>query len=225
MRVFYDYNVVGIWQYDDPHYVKKEVDGKIVEGFFNEKGEEIQAGAKPGFAKLEDVDGNGKITAADKKVIGSRTPSFLLSMGNQFNYKNFSFSFLLNGTFGQWKERIDLDIPQWTNNTMFNYLSGMNYWTPENPTNEITCLNYTRYGDHHFYSKVNYVTVKNISLGYDLEKKWLRTLGISALNINLSVNNLCSFSNVDNTTNLDADNMYYGYPTNRSYMLGLNLTF
>lgn len=225
LRVFYDYNVVGIWQYDDPHYVKKEVDGKIVEGFFNEKGEEIQKGAKPGFAKLEDVDGDGKITAADKKVIGSKTPSFLLSMGNQFKYKNFSFSFLLNGVFGQWKDRVDLDITRWTNNVIFNYLSGMNYWTPENPTNEMTCLNHSRYGNHGFYSKVNYVTVKNISLGYDLEKKWLKTLGISALNVNLSVNNLCSFSNVDNTTNLDADNMYYGYPTNRSYMLGLNLTF
>lgn len=136
------------------------MDGKIVEGFFNEKGEEIQTGAKPGFAKLEDVDGDGKITATDKKVIGSKTPSFLLSMGNQFQYKNFSFSFLLNGVFGQWKERRDLDITQWTNSVMFNYLSGMDYWTPENPSNEITCLNHIRYGNHGFYSKVSYVTVK-----------------------------------------------------------------
>ena len=51
LRVFYDYNVVGIWQYDDPCYVKKEVDGKIIEGFYNEKGEEIQKGAKPGFLR------------------------------------------------------------------------------------------------------------------------------------------------------------------------------
>lgn len=223
LKVFYDYNVVGIWQYDDPHYVKKEVDGKIVEGFFNEKGEEIQAGAKPGAAKLEDVNGDGRISAADKKVIGSRNPSFLLSMGNQFRYKNFSFSFLLNGVFGQWKERHDLNLERWM--MTYNYLSGMNYWTPENASNEMTSLVYSPYDKHSFYSKVNYVTVKNISLGYDLEKKWVKALGISALNINVSVNNLYSFSNVDNTTNLDADDMYTAYPTNRSYMFGLNLTF
>ena len=229
LRVFYDYNAIGIWQEDDPAYKEKifyNDKGEIVDrkwGFYNENGEEIQAGAKPGFAKLEDVDGNGVITAADKKVIGSKTPSFLLSMGNQFQYKNFSLSFLLNGVFGQWKERFDLNIPQW--DMRFNYLSGMKYWTPENKSNEVTSLVYTNYGQHKFYSKVNYVTVKNITLGYDLEKKWLKALGISALNVNLSVNNLCSFSNLDNTTNIEADNMYTSYPTNRSYMFGLNVTF
>lgn len=224
LRVFYDYNVEGIWQYDDPRYVKKEVDGKIIEGFFNDKGEEIQKGAKPGSARLEDVNGDGKISAADKKVIGSKTPSFLLSMGNQFKYKNFKLSILLNGVFGQWKERHDLNIERW-NFTRFNYLSNMNYWTQENHSNEVTSLVYSPYDKHSFYSKVNYVTVKNISLGYDLEKKWVKALGISALNVNVSVNNLCSFSNMDNTTNLDADNMYYSYPTNRSYMFEVNLTF
>lgn len=229
LRVFYDYNVVGIWQEDDPAYKEKlfyNDKGEIVDrkwGFYNEDGEEIQTGAKPGSAKLEDVDGDGKISAADKKVIGSKTPSFLLSMGNQFQYRNFSLSFLLNGVFGQWKERHDLNLTVW--DMRFNYLSGMNYWTPENKSNEVTSLTYSPYGKHYFYSKVNYVTVKNITLGYDLEKKWLKALGISALNVNLSVNNLCSFSNLDNTTNLEADNMYYGYPTNRSYMFGLNLTF
>lgn len=223
LNVIYDYNVVGIWQYDDPCYVKKEENGMVIEGFFNENGEEIQAGALPGSARLEDVNKDGKISAADKKVIGSKNPSFLLSMGNQFQYKNFSFSFLLNGVFGQWKERNDLNLERW--NMRFNYISGMKYWTPENKSNEVTSLVYSPYDKHSFYSKVNYVTVKNISLGYDLEKKWIKALGISALNINVSVNNLCSFSNMDNTTNLDADNMYYGYPTNRSYMFGLNVSF
>ena len=65
LRVIYDYNVIGIWQYDDPQYVKKEVNGNIIEGFFNEQGEEIQAGALPGSAKLEDVNKDGKISAAD----------------------------------------------------------------------------------------------------------------------------------------------------------------
>lgn len=228
LKIIYDYNVEGIWQRDDPRYVVTKTEnaqGKVItkEGFYNEKGEEIQAGAVPGSARLEDVNGDGRITSADKKIIGSRTPSFLMSMGNTFQYKNFSFSFLLNGTFGQWKERHDLNLERW--DMRFNYISGMEYWTPENKSNKMTSLIYSPYDKHSFYSKVNYVTVKNITLGYDLEQKWVKAIGVSSLNINLSVNNLYSFSNVDNTTNLDADNMYYGYPTNRSYMFGLNLTF
>ena len=56
--------------------------------FLNEEGKEYQKGAVPGSAKLEDKDGNGSITADDKKIIGSKLPSFLLSMGNRFDYKN-----------------------------------------------------------------------------------------------------------------------------------------
>lgn len=217
LRVFYDYNVVGVWQTNDSRW---DADKKK---YLNEEGKEIQSGAKPGSAMLEDVNGDGKISAQDKKVIGSKLPSFLLSMGNQFSYKNFSLSFLLNGVFGMMKERNDLNIERW--DVVYNYLSGMNYWTPENPSNEVTSLVYSPYDKHTWYKKVSYVQVKNITLGYNFEKAWLKTIGILAANVNVSVNNLCSFSNVDNTTNLDADNMYYSYPTNRSYMFGLNLTF
>lgn len=228
LRVFYDYNVVGTWQLDDARWKEKVwVDNNGNEqrkwGYWDDNWNEIQSGAKPGSAKLEDVDGDGKIGAADKKVIGSKLPSFLLSMGNQFSYKNFSFSFLLDGVFGMMKERKDLNIERW--NINFNYLSDMNYWTPENPTNQMTSLVYSPYDKHTWYQKVNYVQVKNITLGYNFEKSWLKALGISAANLNISVNNLCSFSNVDNTTNLDADDMYSSYPTNRSYLFGLNLTF
>lgn len=228
LRVFYDYNVVGTWQENDPNWKCKRTTndkGEVNEkwGYFTDDWKEIQAGANPGSAKLEDVNGDGVISAKDKKVIGSKMPSFLLSMGNQFSYKNFSFSFLLDGVFGKTKERKDLNVERW--NVNYNYLSGMDYWTPENPTNKMTSLLYTPYDAHTFYEKVNYVQVKNITLGYTFEKSWVRALGVSALSVNASVNNLCSFSNVDNTTNLDADDMYSSYPTNRSYMFGLNLTF
>ena len=217
LRVHYDYNVVGIWQSDDPRWNAEK------KKYLNEEGKEIQAGAKPGSAMLEDVDGNGVISSKDKKIIGSKLPSFLLSMGNQFSYKNFSFSFFLDGVFGKWKERKDLNLERWDMN--YSYLSGMDYWTPENPSNKITSLVYSPYDKHTFYKKVNYVQVKNLTLGYNFEKNWVKALGVTALNVNVSVNNLCSFSNVDNVTNLDADDMYASYPTNRSYMFGLNLTF
>lgn len=217
LRVFYDYNVVSTWQESDPRWNAEQ------KKFLNEDGKEIQAGAKPGSAMLEDVDGNGVIDSGDKKVIGSKLPSFLLSMSNTFRYKDFTFSFLLDGVFGMTKERKDLNLERWDMNYCF--LSGYEYWTPERPTNEMTSLVYSPFDKHTWYQKVSYVQVKNITLGYNIKKDWLKTIGITNANVNVSINNLCSFSNVDNTTNLDADNMYTSYPTNRSYMFGLNVTF
>ena len=193
----------------------------------NEEGKEYQKGAVPGSAKLEDKDGNGSITADDKKIIGSKLPSFLLSMGNRFDYKNIYFSFLLNGVFGQTKELHDYNFDRWM--PTYNYISGMDYWTPENPTNEMTSPAYVPYDKHSFYKKMNYVNIKNITIGYTFPKTTLSAIGISSLSINASVNNLYTFSNIDNWLNLeDSDanrNVLVTYPTARSYMFGLNLTF
>lgn len=213
VKVYYDYNVVGTWQEND--------------NFLNADGKEIQKGAKPGHAKLEDVDGDGTITAKDKKIIGSKLPSFTMSLGNTFTYKDFTFSFLLNGVFGAWKEMIDYNFDRWS--SKYNYISGMDYWTPENPTNAMTSPGYVPYDKHSFYKKMNYVRIKNITLGYNIPKTILNPVGISALNVNLSVNNLYTFSNVKNALNFDGTdynaNIVSCYPTARSFMLGLNLIF
>lgn len=224
VRSYYDYNVIGTWQINDAAW-----DGTSKK-YLNAEGKEIQAGAIPGSAKLEDVDGNGVINAQDKKIIGSKSPSFLLSMSNSFTYKNVYCSFLLNGLFGQWKQMHDYNFDRWM--PEFNYLSGMNYWTPENPTNEMTSPIYVPFSKHSFYKKMNYVQVKNITIGYNFPKTTLKAIGIAGLRVDLSVNNLHTLSNVKNAlnfdnvmTNQDEKGIVIGYPTARSYMLGLNLTF
>ncbi|WP_293712351.1 TonB-dependent receptor [uncultured Parabacteroides sp.] len=213
VKVYYDYKVVGTWQEGD--------------NFLNADGKEIQKGAKPGHAKLEDVDGDGTITSKDKQIIGSKLPSFTMSLGNTFAYKNFTFSFLLNGVFGAWKQMNDYNFDRWS--SKYNYISGMDYWTPENPTNAMTSPGYVPYDKHEFYKKMNYVRIKNISLGYNLPKSILNPIGVSSLNVNVSVNNLYTFSNIKNALNFDGTdynaNIISCYPTARSYMLGLNLIF
>lgn len=223
-RVYYDYNVVGTWQATDSRWDAAK------NKFLNEKGEEIQKGAVPGSAMLQDVDGNGKIDAKDKKIIGSKLPSFLMSMTNTFTYKDFYFSFVLNGLFGQWKQMHDQNFDRWM--PEFNYLKDMSYWTPENPTNDMTSPIYVPFEKHSFYKKMNYVQLKNVTLGYNLPKSAVSALGITALRLDLSVNNACTFSNVKNAlnfdnalTNQDEKGVIIGYPTARSYMLGVNLTF
>lgn len=235
-NVYYDYNVIGTWQTDDPRWkclVEKDNAGNIISekwGYYTDDWKEIQKGAEPGSAKLEDVDGDGVITADDKKIIGSKLPSFLMSMTNNFTYKDFYMSFVLNGVFGQWRQMHDQNFDRWM--PEFNYLSGMNYWTESNPTNEMTSPSYVPYEKHSFYKKMNYVQLKNITIGYNIPKTFTQKLGITSARVDVSVNNICTFSNIKNALNYDnakanddEKGVVVGYPTARSYMLGLNVTF
>ena len=121
----------------------------------------------------------------------------------------------------------DQNIERW--GQKYNYLANMGYWTPENPSTEYTSAGYIPYDKHEFYKKMNYVQLKNITLGYNLPKSILNPIGITALNVNASINNVCTFSNVKNAMNFDGTDtnadIISCYPTARSYMLGLNLTF
>ena len=235
-NVYYDYNVIGTWQTDDPRWkclVEKDNAGNIISekwGYYTDDWKEIQKGAEPGSAKLEDVDGDGVITADDKKIIGSKLPSFLMSMTNNFTYKDFYMSFVLNGVFGQWRQMHDQNFDRWM--PEFNYLSDMNYWTESNPTNEMTSPSYVPYEKHSFYKKMNYVQLKNITIGYNIPKTFTQKLGITSARVDVSVNNVCTFSNIKNALNYDnakanddEKGVVVGYPTARSYMLGLNVTF
>ena len=221
-RVYYDYNVVGTWQTNEATWdaTKKK--------YINADGKEIQKGAVPGSAKLEDVNGDGVIDSNDKKVIGSKLPSITSALTNNFAYKNVYASFVLTGLFGQWRQMHDYNFDRWM--PEFNYLSGMNYWTEDNPTNEMTSPVYVPFNKHGFYKRMNYVHIKNVTLGYRLPKEWASSLGLQSIKCDLSVNNLYTFSNIKNALNFDSTQddekgAVIGYPTARSYMFTLNVSF
>lgn len=213
LRVYYDYNMVGIWQKDDQYF--------YTDASGNER--EIQTGATPGAAKLQDVDGNGFIDGNDRKIIGSKMPSFTSSLGNRVTYKNAYFSFLLNGIFDVWREDNLANMGSWTYGVT-NYVHDANYWTPENTNASIVSPGYVNSFGHGYYKKVSYVQLKNITLGYKMGQKLAGKVGLSAIDVNFSVNNVHTFSNIRQVLNYD-NSWMASYPTARSYMLGLNLTF
>ena len=156
-------------------------------------------------------------------MIGNKRPSFTLSMGNRFSYKNFYFSFLLNGVFGKWMEDNVANIGSYTFSTS-NYIQGADYWTPENPDSEYVSPGYVNSFGHAFYKRLNYVQIKNVTLGYRFGQKFMRKLGMSAIDVNVGINNVCAFSNMRQMLNYD-NSWFASYPTARSYVLGVTLTF
>lgn len=211
LQVIYDYNVAGIWQQGDEFFYTDE----------NGVQKEIQQGAVAGDAKIQDVDGNGYIDAKDKKIIGNKRPNFTMSMGNTFTYDKFYFSFLTNGVFGVWREDNVANIGSWTAG---NYIHDANYWTPENTNADVVSPGYKNPLGHGYYKKQTYIQIKNITLGYNIDKKFLRKLQLSSASVNLSINNLHTFSNMRQILNYD-NGWMASYPTARSYMLGLNINF
>ena len=201
LDVFYDWNVIGIWQEGDEFT------------FIDNEGNEVahQNGARPGDAKLEDVDGNGIIDENDRKVIGNKKPSWSMSMGNRFEYKNVYFSLLLNGVFGKWMSDNVANIGSYTFGAG-NYIAGANYWTPENTDADYVSPGYIQSFEHGYYKKLNFVTLRNITLGYRLSPKVAKKIGMSGIDVNVSVNNVCAISNMRQMLNYD-NTWFASYPT------------
>ncbi|MGM9787114.1 MAG: SusC/RagA family TonB-linked outer membrane protein [Candidatus Cryptobacteroides sp.] len=213
LSVYYDYNMIGIWQEGD-EFTFVDEEGNV---------QTHQKGAVAGSAKLEDVDGNGIIDSDDRKIIGSTRPSFTMSMGNRFQYKNLYFSFLLNGKFGMWMSDNVANITSYSFGSG-NYIHGVKYWTPETPDADVVSPGYVNTFSHGYYKKMNYVTLKNITLGYKLPKTAVSKIGIKGLDLSLSINNVCALSNMRQMLNYD-NTWFASYPTARSYMLGFTITF
>ena len=213
LSVYYDYQMIGLWQEGDEFtYVDEEGNTKV-----------HQTGAKPGDAKLLDADGNGYIDTNDRVIIGSKSPSFTMSMGNRFAFWDFYFSFLLNGKFGMWMTDNVANVPSYSFGSG-NYIHGVKYWTPETPDAEVVSPGYVNNFSHGFYKKLNYVTLKNITLGYRIPKAAVQKARLSGVDVNVSVNNVCTASNMRQMLNYD-NTWFASYPTARSYMLGVTITF
>jgi TonB-linked SusC/RagA family outer membrane protein len=213
LSVYYDWKMIGIWQEGDEYT------------FTDENGNTVahQTGASPGAAKLKDANGDGIIDSNDKVIIGSTKPSFTMSMGNRLNYKDFYMSFLINGVFGKWMSDNVANISSYTFGSG-NYIHGVKYWTPEHPDADVVSPGYSASFSHGYYKKLSYVQFRNVTLGYRVNHNLVRKVGLSGVDVNLSVNNLGVISNMRQMLNYD-NTWFASYPTARSYMLGITITF
>jgi TonB-linked SusC/RagA family outer membrane protein len=207
ISVYYDYRVDGIWQTE-------------------EKDEAAKYKAVPGDAKLFDKTADGKMTADDRLVIGSRLPVWTAGFTNRFNYKNWSLSIFLSGIFDVTKENETVKFERQLFDKNTNYIKEINYWTPERQSNEYTRLGYSN-STHNFYTDGSYLRIQDINIGYQFPEKVTSLLNISGLSAYVSIKNLHTFSKASKyTTNIEQDKYSLdasGYPTPRTIVFGVNL--
>ncbi|WP_268122450.1 SusC/RagA family TonB-linked outer membrane protein [Roseivirga pacifica] len=197
-----------------------------------------------GTIKFKDVNGDGVITYGgdndDRTVIGNPFPDFIYGITNTFSYKNFDLSIVASGSHGN---EILVMTDQGTTNLdgPFNVLRNVaDRWrSPSNPgsgmygkTTEATFMG-RDWLSSRFVSNGSYLTIKNITLGYNvpITSDFIRNLRLYA-----SIQQVYTFTNyrgvnpevstanngqAPNALNLGLD--WGAFPVPRTYTFGVNL--
>jgi TonB-linked SusC/RagA family outer membrane protein len=206
----YGYKQDGIVQEDDKDYIAAN-------------------GAKPGSPKYVDLDGDGKITTADRTILGYKSPNFKLNMGNTLTYKNIDLYVMFTGTFGGGNYYMQSNTRAFmTSGTGLFNSNGIYvpWWTPENKSNKYTSATFA--GDGRFQGLENrgFVRLQDVTLSYTFREPWVKKAGLGALKVFLSGKNLVTFTNWDGTDpETGAGVLSSTYPVITSFTLGANVSF
>lgn len=201
IKMNFDYKFIGVWQLD-------------------EAVEAAKYGAKPGYAKYEDKNGNGVYDPGDRQLLGDQEPNFNWGLTNNFRYKQIGLSVFMYGKIGATKLNPYKDR---------NYLIVREFWSPENPINDFWSNNNqaTRYLGKGIipsvYEHADFIRIKDITLSYTFSRKLLDRAKINNLEVFFTGKNLFTISNWGALDpELDAQR---AVPLQREYMLGLKLGF
>ncbi|MFH6601881.1 SusC/RagA family TonB-linked outer membrane protein [Maribacter algicola] len=213
IRVFYDYEKIGIWQ-------------------ANEEAAALAAENKvPGEIKLNDLNGDGVITPDDRKIIGNGVPDYYGGFNNKFSYKGFDLGVFFVYRMGH----TVLSNFHGGNNSLFGRYNNLDvdYWTIDNPTNAYPRPNENqespRDGSTLRYFDGSFLKLRNISLGYNLPTSIVDKLGMEKLRLSVSGQNLwfsSDYETFDPEISEDVTSLGSGVvPSTKQWSLSLNATF
>ena len=193
-------------------------------------------GGKPrvGDFVYKDVNGDGVIDQKDLSPIGYSTtvPGLNYGISLGLNFKGIDFNVLFSGLGRYSKCYSGQGVVEWTKQgTYFDWTR--NGWTDERYKNgeKITypAISTTKTVSHtendFFIQNRSFLRLKNIELGYTLPERFLSKVGVKALRVYVSGQNLFVWDNL-RITHIDPEqNNSYGYPITKNVTLGLNINF
>jgi Outer membrane cobalamin receptor protein len=231
---FYGYKVIGMFTQESDFYQKNAQGEFLLDASGNrvpvarpvDTNGELQPIAQNsvwvGDYIFEDINGDGKITEADRTFIGNPNPKFTFGLNNTITWKDFELSFFLNGSIGG--DIYNLVRQQHTNTQGYgNKMSDVaNYarvslYNPEGSANDITnvyvsnaatasvqrisaagtSLNDNNRVSDRFVENGSYVRLKTLSLAWNLPKKWLAPLKLDWVQVYGNIQNLFTISSYE----------------------------
>jgi len=246
---FYGYRTNGIFQ------SQSEVDAVNASATAANGGEPTvyqTSVTQAGDRRFVDVNGDGRITAADKVSLGSPLPKFFTGLNLDASYKQFDVNMLWFASVG---------------NKVFNYQARTlesfgatnggigienvsreyyeNRWTPTNPSNRYARAvkddpNGNTQPSDVYVEDGSFLKLRSLQIGYSFSDALAKKLSVQRVRLYVSGQNLLTFTKYSGldpeiglpsdpttgTRNVTASGIDIGtYPNSRFYTLGLNVTF
>jgi TonB-linked SusC/RagA family outer membrane protein len=189
-----------------------------------------------GDTKYVDTDGNGVISTADKHNLGTAQPKFTFGLSNTINYKGFDLTFLFQGSYGNKIFNFlqqKLEIPTLSLNASATLLDRYSATNPNGKVAKATNAPVAQVTDR-YIEDGSYVKLKNLSLGYTFSRGVLERIHIKQLRLYVTAQNILTwtkYTGLDPEVNFfDSDNTkqgidYGAYPSTKTLLAGLNITF
>jgi TonB-dependent starch-binding outer membrane protein SusC len=228
---FYGYKVLGIFQN------QSEIDS------YTRNGKLIQPNAKPGDFKFGTNAANTtgtNLVDADRQYLGSPLPKFTYGFNLGLKYKGFDLNAYFYGVYGNKILEAERALISNTNNTSSNLREGLvdAAWHGEGTSNTVPKMT-TQSTNNNFgvvsdayLSSGSYFRLKNLNLGYELNKDVCAAIKLTRLRVYVGAQNLFTVTKytgfdpaVSNSTVTQVGVDYGGYPTNRTFVMGCNLGF
>lgn len=193
---------------------------------------------RPGDIKFDDFNKDGVIDGNDYQPIGrGNEPEINYGLGINASWKNFSVNMNWQGAANFVVEMQHFLIQPFAN-AMNTYSYMMDRWhqaDPSDPNSEWipgkypTTLNDGNPNNRRFSSfwlkNSAYLRLKSMNLSYELKSEFLKRYGIEGFMISLSGQNLITITGLEYMDPETPNGRLSLYPQQRTYDLGINLTF
>ena len=227
----------GIVQKEEDIPMYPNASGKLTPLYFQSVNNPLRVGGR----KIKDQNYDGVIDDKDLYYAGSTLPAVYGGLNSHLEWKGLSFDVLFSYTIGR-------KVMNMYKNSAFtftkdfgvimNYFHANDFWTPDNrgakyPSLEFADKDYIGQFDGNVDSNIeniSFLRLKQLVIGYQFPKTWLKGTFIKDANIYLSGENLFLITNYSGV-DPEVINPYTGkddgtqYPLNRKVTLGLNLKF
>ena len=166
-RVFFDYKWMGVWQFADSQAMRA----------FNATGSTF----KFGDPRVADINGDGRITTADRTIVGTSYPAWTGSLYNRVTWRGLDFSALVTA---KWDYTFQDGTPR-SYFGRFGNIADLDYWTPTNATNKnpapTTGGTDRLYAATRLYRDGSHWRIRNITAGYTLSGNLPTKVGIRSV--------------------------------------------
>ncbi len=236
------YDLVTAYQWDGVYKTQEEIDahkGRIVDFAFRKDTRYL------GDSRWKDINGDNKIDARDRVVVGRTTPWLIGGLNTDFNYKGFSLYIKTDFAVGHYlvNGRRIKGLCQ-TQGNQNGPIEILDTWSPDNPTSDVPRYDFTDQQRNHRaggwdegsfsngssrnLERGDYLAIREVTFSYNLNKPILNKL-VKGVRLYLTGSNLHYFTKYSGSMPEESKETYGvdrgRYPLPRTLTFGANLTF